>query len=173
MQPHEAARLVGISVNTVRAWTLYDYKEFFSPTAQGGSGRKRELNDTDVRVLTYLRDVKRDGLTGDEVIAALHQAQARGFDMLPMPRNTEAIVPTPVIPVQAAEAAVRGKQDELEIYRERLQELRELVEYERQRANQERERLDLSTDKIAELNHKIGSLETKVEMLEQQLKRGG
>ena len=166
MQPHEAARLVGISVNTVRAWTLYDYKEFFSPTAQGGSGRKRELNDTDVRVLTYLRDVKRDGLTGDEVIAALRQAQARGFDMLPMPRNTEAIVPTPVIPVQAAENALIGERRALEILREETQTqlaaYRDLVEY-------ERERYELSNKRVHELEREVGKLEGRLETLEQQL----
>ena len=173
MQPHEAAHHIGISVNTLRAWTLYDFKEFVSPSAQGGSGRQRDVTDTDLRVLGYINSLKRDGLSKDEVLASLRQARERGFDVLPLPQNNEAIVPTRVIPLQAAEAAVRGKQDELDLYRERLQELRDLVEYERQRANQERERLDLSTDKIAELNHKIGGLETKVEMLEQQLKRGG
>lgn len=173
MQPHEAARLVGISVNTVRAWTLYDYKQFFSPTAQGGSGRKRELTDTDVRVLTYLRDVKRDGLTGDEVIAALRQAQQRGFDMLPMPRNTEAIVPTPVIPVQAADNALMGERRALEILREetqaRLDEYRELVEYERNRASQERQRYEESNKRALELERELGKLEGRLQALEQQL----
>lgn len=174
MQPHEVARLIDVHPNTIRTWTADDrYRRFFSATAQGGGGQARDLTDDDIRVVNYINHLKDQGRQADEVEASLEQAMLRGLDTLPMPRQTDAIVPTPVIPVQAAEAALRGKQDELEIYRERLQELRELVEYERQRANQERERLDLSTDKIAQLNHKIGSLETKVEMLEQQLKREG
>lgn len=107
MQPSEAARHVGISVNTVRAWTADpDYREFFSPSAQGGDGRNRDITDTDLRLLNYLKKIKRDGLVGGEVVATLIEARRRGLDNLPLPRPNEAVVPTAVIPRQAADEQV-------------------------------------------------------------------
>lgn len=174
MQPHEAARLLDIHPNTVRTWTSDKrYKRFFSDTAQGGDGSARDLTDDDIRVLHYIDQMKDRGLRADEVEASLEQAQAQGFDRLPMPVQSDAIARTPVIPVQAAEAAVRGKQDALEIMREemreRLQEMRELVEYERSRAQEERERYEQSNERIRDLERQVGKLEGKLSILEREL----
>src|SRR3990167_1856110 len=167
MQPHEVARLIDVHPNTIRTWTADDrYRRFFSATAQGGGGQARDLMDDDIRVVNYINHLKDQGRQADEVEASLEQAKLRGLDTLPMPRQTDAIVPTPVIPIQAAEAALRGKQDALEIMREemreRLQEMRELVEYERSRATDERNRYEASNEKVRELERQVGKLEGKL-----------
>lgn len=128
MKPHEAARLIGISVNTVRAWTMNEYRAFFSPSAQGGDGRNRELTDTDLRILLYINKIKHDGLQGDEVIAALKQVQQQGFDTLPMPVQTEVIAPTQMIPMRAADEAVIAERRIIAMLETQVQEYKERAE---------------------------------------------
>lgn len=125
MKPYVAAARAGIHVNTVRTWTLEDFKEFFSVSGQGGNKRVRDISDDDLRVLVYIKELKRKGLNTREVVASLIEAQRQGFDKLPLPQNAENVVPMAVIPRQAAEDVIRA---ERQILNEHIHWLEERVD---------------------------------------------
>jgi DNA-binding transcriptional MerR regulator len=83
MKPAEAAALLGISASTIRSWTTGEFKPYFSPTAQGGSGRFRNLTELDVQILAYINLLKQESTPADEIHATLHRLQADDWSDLP------------------------------------------------------------------------------------------
>jgi predicted RNase H-like nuclease (RuvC/YqgF family) len=74
--------------------------------------------------LTYINKLKDDGRTTDEVVLALHEAERRGFGMLPYPRQDEAVAQTRMIPMRAADEAVIAERRIIAILEERIEELK-------------------------------------------------
>ena len=80
-----------------------------------------------------------------------------GLDTLPMPRQTDAIVPTPVIPVQAADQAVIAERRLAHVLQERIDELKQ----ERDTLLADRER---SNNRIEDLNIKLAKAEMELDL---------
>lgn len=158
MKPYVAAARAGIHVNTVRTWTLDDFKEFFSVNAQGGNRRVRDLNDDDLRVLVYIKELKRRGLNTQEVVASLIEAQRKGFQNLPLPQNAENVVPMAVIPRQAAEDVIRA---ERQILSEHIHWLEERVD---ELKNELADVRITSETKIEAITRKLIEAETELKM---------
>lgn len=151
MKPNDAALRIGIHVNTVRTWTMNEFKQFFSVHAQGGDGRTRDLSDDDVRVLAYINDLKRRGLGSQDVIASLIAAEKRGFHLLPYPERSEHVAPMAVVPRQSAEDAVSNERRIMAAHigflEQRVEELKTELEDVRKNAD---ERTDSLTRKLIE-----------------------
>ena len=161
MKPHVAAARAGIHVNTVRTWTLEDFKPFFSTHAQGGNGRVRDLDDNDLRVLVYIKELKRRGMNTEEVVATLTEAERKGFSNLPLPRNAEQVVPTAVIPRQAAEEVILA---ERQILNQHIQWLEGRVDELKDELADVR---SSSEEKVETLTRKLIEAETELKLWKQ------
>lgn len=133
MKPHEAAALLKIGASTIRAWTIGEYRQYFSPTAQGGDGRPRQLTDTDLHILHYINTMKQAGMGADSIHASLRQLQARNWDGLPsLPDAPPNVANVPVIPAAAADAALTAHTQslmrEIEMWKERVNDLQERLD---------------------------------------------
>jgi DNA-binding transcriptional MerR regulator len=106
MKPGDVADLLGVGRSTVTAWTAGEWREYFSPNAQGGEGRARDLNETDIRILQFISDQKRSGRSSDEIHAALVQMRADGWGDLPPLPSGQNMARVPVVPSAAADAAL-------------------------------------------------------------------
>lgn len=105
MKPSQASQLLGIAGSTIRAWTLGEFKLFFSPSAQGGDGRTRDMDEQDLQILHFINLLKQKGLQTDDIVATLNQSRARGWsDLPPLPDRPVNVASVPVVPAAAAGA---------------------------------------------------------------------
>ncbi len=129
MKPTEVARIVGVSVDTVKRW-LSTYPEVFSPGAIPPSGRQRVLNEHDLRVLMMIVALRDAGQSGEEVATSLKVAQDDNWrDLPPLPVGVGESIPTDLAAGRAAEmveSAVLAR--ELQLVRQQLLEATERAE---------------------------------------------
>lgn len=79
----EVTQQLGSSDQTVRLWTN-EFRVFMSPTAAPPTGVMREFNDTDIRLLSVVRDMRRAQRPAEEIHAELKRIIDTG-DLPPMP----------------------------------------------------------------------------------------
>ena len=114
MKPHELAIWLGVSTASIRAWTSDEYKQYFSPTAQGGDGRYRYFTDTDMRILAYIVARRKENAPREEIHMHLSEMQAADWNDLPlMPAAPPGAGPISMIPREAAETAVSSQRSAL------------------------------------------------------------
>jgi hypothetical protein len=116
MKPGDAALLLGLGRSTVTTWTAGEWREYFTPGAQGGEGKVRNLTDIDVRILAFIDAEKRRGAAGDEIHAALKRLRANDWiDLPPLPMSdgTAGMRSVPVVPQAAAEAGLQAERRSL------------------------------------------------------------
>ncbi len=160
MKPSEIADLIGIASSTIRAWTLGEFKRFFSPSAQGGSGRNRNLNETDSRILSYIAMMKRQNVSSDEIHIALQRMQKNNWeDLPPLPEAPAGVMNVPAIPKSTADAALdmerRGLLREIALLYERINELK--------LENKDlREKGETRNAEIAGLHRQLAEVETEL-----------
>ena len=154
MKPSDAAQILGISASTIRAWTLNEFKTFFSHSAQGGTGAARDLDDQDLRILHYIALLKKRGAASDSVVATLQQARSRGWRDLPeLPDRPVNFAPVPMIPTAAADAALDAERRAL---------LREVAFLQNQIDRLET-RLDERGREVEDLRAKLAAAEKELE----------
>lgn len=66
IRPIEAAKEVGVTVNTVRNWCR-DYGEFLSAGANQENGGNRELEARDVEILKYIAELRKENLLQPQI----------------------------------------------------------------------------------------------------------
>jgi DNA-binding transcriptional MerR regulator len=129
MKPQDVATLLGIGRSTVTTWTMGEFKEYFTPGAQGGSGRPRNLSDFDVRLLHLIDEMKKTNVPGDEIHAALRQLRDNDWQGLPdMPEAGTGTAVVPVMPTAAADAAVNTLLRENNELRHRMRDLEDKID---------------------------------------------
>lgn len=69
--------LFSVSHETIRTWAG-EFAQYMSPTANPGKGRHRRFSEDDISVLSLVAQMKRDGITFEEIHVAL-QAGERGL----------------------------------------------------------------------------------------------
>jgi DNA-binding transcriptional MerR regulator len=74
--------LYGVSHETVRRWTD-EFAQYLSHSANPGKGRHRNFNDADMSVLSLVAENKKQGLTFEEIHAALKSGQRGNSPSLP------------------------------------------------------------------------------------------
>lgn len=164
MKPLDASKALNIGASTLRNWTANDFRMFFSEGAQGGSGRARNLNEQDLRVLAFIDQQKKQSVSTDEIYEALRQMQANDWRNLPdlndMPQGVASF---PVVPAAAAEAALSAERKalmrEIGFLQERVEELEDKLA-------DERENSDRQLRELSELNGKLQRALTLVELYE-------
>ena len=67
MTRREIAKMLGVSVETVRKWEKVFRAHFTTPPGKRGQGVKRVLNDNDVTVLRAIHQLRGEGVPLSEV----------------------------------------------------------------------------------------------------------
>jgi DNA-binding transcriptional MerR regulator len=173
MKTHEAADLLGIATSTIRAWSTGEFRQYLSPSAQGGDGRFRNLTQTDARIIAFIASLKSESRPRDEIHAALKRLQAEDWaDLPPLPPAPAGVGPIPMIPREAAETAVTSQRSallrEIAILQERVQSLDEQLASERQRREDERlkaqEAREVLLREVAEAQRKLAESEVELRL---------
>jgi len=127
MKPGEVATLLGIARSTVTLWTNNDFKQYFTPGAQGGGGN-RSFTEQDVRVMNLLKTLKASNTPAEQIHQQLQQLQADDWQGLPDMPQAQSVAHVPVMPTAAADAAMsmqqRGYLREIQILNEQLDHFR-------------------------------------------------
>ena len=164
MKPVNVAHLLNIGGSTVRAWSD-EFREYLSPTAVGGDGRRRDFTVQDVQILGLIKERTDHNTPRHEINAELHTLQAADWRQLPPLANpAEQNDPSAMVPMATAQTAITIERQAL---------LREIGTLQ----NNVRElKTELSTERgdkekllreIADLNGQLQRALTLVELYEQ------
>ena len=161
-------KLFDISYETVRNWTT-EFGEYLSPTAIPGKHRKRLYTDLDMRVLSLVAELKKQGMTYEEIHANLKSGE-RGKPPTLDPKDLQALVTSEAehrlaLEVERLQQTLMRAHEELKQVEGLRQELekskRDTIRYEAQlesvkeAARDERERLEA---RVRELTQRIEEL---------------
>ena len=154
----EAARVVGISVASVRGYSAR-FAQFLSPTASPGPGKHRVLTDDDLRVMRFVFHFTAQGESWDNVAARLARGEVATFDWVP---------PAPALSdqAQAQETALAAVPALLGSFLQRLEDER------RHDLDAARAREDELTRQLLDARERIGRLEGELAAVRTQTKTG-
>jgi DNA-binding transcriptional MerR regulator len=162
MKPGEVAVLLGIGRSTVTTWTMGEFKNYLTPSAQGGSGRPRNLTEQDVRILHFINEAKRNNVSSDELHLQLRQMQRDSWqDLPPFPEAPVGMANVPVIPTAAAEASLSAERRSL--LRE-IAMLQSQIEKADIVISHERERNEELLREIAALRQDLGEVQAELRL---------
>lgn len=153
----ELAKRFDVHSNTIRGWSD-DFEEFMTPNAVGRSpGAKRRFTHADALVLATIADMRNDGISFDDIRAALERGKR--VDVLP------------ALPTEAEEEARQNvKLVPLPEYQRALDEVKRLAA----QVDDLRVERDLAMAKrqegVAELNEQIRTLERDLGTAQGQLR---
>ena len=154
MKPGDAALILSISRSTITKWTAGEYRGYLSPSAQGGTGKQRVINDQDLRILAMIKALKDSNTPPEEIHTALQQQQRTGWDGLPdMPTAPTDMANVPVVPTAAADAALSTERRAL--LRE-ITTLQQRVEHLENKLDDERTERDKLLREIGDLRAQVG-----------------
>ena len=133
MRTQDIAEYLSLATSTIRAWTAAEYKQYLSPTAQGGEGRARNFTDQDARIIGFIASLKAQSTPSADIHRALKRLQAEEWiDLPPMPTAPAGVAPVALIPREAAETAVTTQRAallrEIAILQERITGLEQQLE---------------------------------------------
>lgn len=170
MRPKEIATRLGIDESTLRLWTSGEFKMYLSPRAQGGDGRHRNYTDQDSRILAYIKEMRDENATTEDIHAGLKSLQAMKWTGLPvLPDAPGAVIS--MIPREAAETRVDMQRqtyaNEIQEYQRRIADIEaKLEKSEDQRETLLRERADLMK-RVGELEGQLSERQTSGELISQ------
>jgi DNA-binding transcriptional MerR regulator len=168
MKPHEVASILEIGGSTVRAWSN-EFKQYLSPGAQGGDGRYRDFTDNDVRIISYINQMKKASTPLDEVHLILKKMQLDGWRDLPdLPSGPPSVASVPVIPQVALDVEKRSLLREIATLQNRVEQLEDRLQGEQERAMERQESLLREVAELraqlAEANERARSAEFEAEL---------
>lgn len=166
MKTGELAKWLGIADITLRQWSANEYREYLSPTGQGGSGRNRVFTDMDARVIAHVVRMKAAGADRDTIHASLKTMQADNWRNLPdMPAAPPDFEPIAMIPREAAENAVTGQRQalmrEISLLQDRVDSLVDDLKNERAAKESAQAELSAAREQIGELRGKLATIENE------------
>jgi DNA-binding transcriptional MerR regulator len=165
MKPSEIATFLGLGRSTVALWTSGEYREFFTPSAQGGQGRARSFTDRDIRVMYALKEMKANNTPAESIHETLRRWRADDWHALPdLPAAPANFASVPVVPTAAADAALSAERRALLREIGFLQQRIEQLEAERQT---DRAALEALLREIADLTGQLQRALTLNELHEQ------
>ena len=82
-----------------RAWSMGEFKPYLSPTAQGGSGRNRNLTELDARILGYINQLKQQSVPLEDIHFNLKRLQNSDWRDLPLINDVAGISGLSHVPV--------------------------------------------------------------------------
>ena len=170
MQTKELADLLGVSTASVRDWTINLYKDYMSPTAQGGSGSVRQFSEQDARILALVGTLRADGMPHDDILAILEGYKADEWqDLPPLPVAPPGQGPISMIPRESAETAIQAQRQsltrEIAILSDRVEALEEQLADERQAHTETRETL---TAQLMTATNELGELHGQLQAVDRE-----
>ena len=167
MKTQEAAQFLDIASSTLRQWTLYEFKEFLSSEAQG-DGSRRNFKSMDLRILSFIADLKKDNHTADEIRETLRQMKEGGWKNLPeLPdvseeqSRIEVMMSNAEVMIDEREKALRMQ---ISLLSAEIDDVREQLQGERQENKQ-------LYKQISELERELGDAKGQLQTLEKQRDR--
>lgn len=156
-KPMDAARLVGCSVASVRAYPS-KFPQFFSPGASPARGTERRYTDSDLRVLRFIAQTTAQGETLAQVDARLQAGELAAFDWSPSEDQTPATAQGETAGTSAALATIPQVL---------AQFFAQLEGARRQDQVDARRREDELTRQLLDARERIGRLEGELDALKQ------
>ena len=157
MKPSQAATILGMGASTICAWSMGEFKPYLSPTAQGGSGRNRDLTELDVRIIGYINRLKQQSVPLEEIHANVKRLQEedwRDLPLLPDVAGVSGVSNVAVVPKAAHDMALDAERKSL------LREISFL--HDRIKQLEAERKADSAT--IIELNRELIRAETLLEL---------
>jgi DNA-binding transcriptional MerR regulator len=164
MKPVDVAHLLNIGGSTVRAWSD-EFREYLSPTAVGGDGRRRDFTLQDVQILGVIKQRTDHNTPRHEINAELRLLQDGDWRQLPPLENpAENRDPSALVPMATAQTAITIERQallrEISTLQNNVRELKgELVD--------EREDKEKLLRELADLNGQLQRALLQVELYEQ------
>ena len=126
MKPHDVGERIGLSTSAIRTWSMGEFKQYLSPSAQGGDGRHRDFTDTDTQIINHINELKKRSVPIEEIHASLKQLQADDWiDLPPLPEMPSDVTTVAVMPREVATTTIqaerRSSMRELATYQERVE----------------------------------------------------
>lgn len=170
MKTAELAKWLGLGTSTLRLWTNHDFKQYLSPTAQGGSGRVRSFTELDARIIGHVARLKAEGIPLDEIHTALDVMRRDEWrslpDMPPAPPGAGAIA---LMPREAAESAITSQRTgllrEISLLQDRVETLEEQLHTEQQRRTEVETELKQTYERLGELRGQLAERMPTKDML--------
>jgi DNA-binding transcriptional MerR regulator len=160
LKPADAAKLLGVSASALRTWSIDEFKEYLSPSGQGGDGRYRDFTEVDLRVLNLINEMKKASKPLEEIHITLRALQSGNWERLPSLPQRAMTGSTMGQPDSGDSERSRALLQEIALYREQRDELQAQLDQERQ-ANEQLLR------ELADKERKIGELSTLVRLYEE------
>jgi len=88
----EASQALGVSVGTMRNWSD-QYAGFLGETARPGYQPERRFADKDLTVLTYIKQLRAEGLQAEQIRERLAETTFQDVEILQQQTTTEADKP--------------------------------------------------------------------------------
>jgi DNA-binding transcriptional MerR regulator len=170
MKPGDAAKILNLGRSTISAWTSDpDFREFFTPNAQGGSGRPRNISEHDLRLLAYIDEAKHNNMPMDEILLELRQMRADDWEGLPnIPEAPIGTANVPVMPLAAAEATLSAERKsllrEIAYLQDRIDELNDDIDKLQEEHKAEKTELLLENSRLLQ---KMTQFETELQIYRQ------
>lgn len=166
MKTSELAEWLGLAAVTVRQWSQGEYRQYLSPAAQGGSGRTRNFTDIDQRVIAHVARLKANGMSRDELHAALKSLQSDDWRKLPeMPAPPPNFEPIAMIPTSTADTALQQRTTalmrEIATLQEWIERLESELSGEREKGAALQSELTAAREQLGELRGALGMIETE------------
>ena len=132
MKPGEVAIYLGVGRSTVTTWTNGEFKDYFTPGAQGGQDRPRVFTELDIRIMYLIKLRKDQNVAADRIHSELRNLRDHDWDGLPDLPAAQSVQSVPVIPTAAADAALsterRALLREIALLNEQIETLRGALE---------------------------------------------
>jgi len=106
MTPSQLARMLGVTVNTVRNWAGI-YKTYLTPSATPRKGKARHFSKHDQRVLYTVATFRNSNMTEDEIKKRLDELQENNWDDLPQLPPEFAEIPAGELQIISTEERAR------------------------------------------------------------------
>ena len=173
MKPSDVAALLGIATSTIRTWTMGEFKQYLSPTGQGGDGKYRNFTERDARIIALINELKRENTPLDDIHGTLKRLQTEDWiDLPPMPPAPPGISPIRMVPELTAETAISTQRHallrEISILQERVEGLEEQLRREKERREEEllkaQEGREELLREIADLQRRLGESDVELKL---------
>lgn len=166
MKTGEAAKILDVTNNTIRAWIDHEtLSRFFSPAARGETGSShRRLTNDDLLVLNTIRYMRNNKKIDDwdQIASYLDTGQReQEFSTAAIDADMRTI-PMPQAEQSARAAATLAERDAAFV---RVKELEDELSKEREKHKEETDALH---DELRRLERMIGRLEATIELLKEQ-----
>lgn len=168
MKAGDVARLLDVAVSTIRTWSAGEFRDYLSPTAQGGTGNTRNFSERDVRLLHLVNIRKQAGYSTADVHAELRELQANDWHDLPaLPESPSNVATVPMVPTAAADSAIQSERRsllrEVAALEKRVADLAEQLASEQASRREDVERL---LRELSDKERRLSEMETLVKLYE-------